>query len=261
MMVASIANRYCRKMKTMTSGIYAIRNIVNDKQYIGSATNLSKRWGEHRHYLKRGRHHSSALQNAWSKYGADAFQFRVLLYCTRQHLLEFEQRCIDGLPSEYNICIVAGSNSRRGLTNSAEHRAKITAAKLGKKRSPEARANMAAAQRGKKRSPEAVAKMIAGLRGRKQPPEAVARTAAANRGRKRSPEAIAKTAAANRGRKLSPEHVAKVAAALRGRKRSPDVGAKVSAAKRGMRFSAEHRAKLSAAAKQRGLKRRADTTR
>jgi group I intron endonuclease len=85
----------------MTFGIYSIRNTVNGKQYIGSAVNMAHRWKLHVCKLLGARHHSSLLQNAWNKYGADAFEIRVLLQCVRANLLFYEQICIDGLASEY----------------------------------------------------------------------------------------------------------------------------------------------------------------
>ena len=40
-------------MKMYTnSGIYQIRNIINNKIYIGSSANIKKRWSEHKRDLK-----------------------------------------------------------------------------------------------------------------------------------------------------------------------------------------------------------------
>lgn len=60
------------------SGIYAITHIASGKQYIGSAVNIRRRWNQHRRDLNKGSHHSSHLQRAWDKYGAEAFAFTVL---------------------------------------------------------------------------------------------------------------------------------------------------------------------------------------
>lgn len=58
--------------------VYQILNIVNNKCYVGSSTNYSKRKSRHIAGLKSGRHHSIKLQRAWDKYGGDNFRFIVL---------------------------------------------------------------------------------------------------------------------------------------------------------------------------------------
>src|SRR6266700_6394202 len=61
-----------------TPGIYRITCIVTKKIYIGSAINLRARWQNHCAYLRQNKHHNPKLQNAWNKYGPDAFVFEVL---------------------------------------------------------------------------------------------------------------------------------------------------------------------------------------
>ena len=62
----------------LKSGIYSITNIANGKIYVGSSLFLSKRIMQHKSDLKQKRHKNSRLQNAWNKYGADAFAFNVI---------------------------------------------------------------------------------------------------------------------------------------------------------------------------------------
>ncbi len=62
------------------SGIYRIRNLINNKSYIGSAVNFKRRWNYHKQDLIACRHHSKYLQNAWNKYGEAAFEFKVMEY-------------------------------------------------------------------------------------------------------------------------------------------------------------------------------------
>ena len=76
---------------------------------------------------------------------------------------------------------------RLGMTNSLEHRQKISEAHRGKKRSPEHRANIAAAMRRRVVKPESIAKTAAARRGMKHTPEARAKMSAALRGRKNGP--------------------------------------------------------------------------
>jgi len=63
---------------TEKPGIYAIRHIESEKVYVGSASNISKRWHRHRKDLRLGRHPNKHLQAAWTMYGEDAFVFEVL---------------------------------------------------------------------------------------------------------------------------------------------------------------------------------------
>lgn len=62
----------------MARGIYKIINVVNNKFYIGSAVNLSRRRARHFSELRNNRHKNGILQNAWLKYGEQAFVFVVV---------------------------------------------------------------------------------------------------------------------------------------------------------------------------------------
>ena len=96
----------------MNSGIYSITNIINGHRYIGSAVDIRHRWVCHRSDLGKGDHHSLYLQRAWTKYGEDAFVFKVLFYCDpiKEIMVDtFEQMAIDQ-KSEYNMAKVAGSS-------------------------------------------------------------------------------------------------------------------------------------------------------
>lgn len=62
-----------------TFGIYRIINTVNGKSYIGkTGMNFGDRWDCHRAQLNGGYHDNPHLQNAWNKYGQDAFEFEVI---------------------------------------------------------------------------------------------------------------------------------------------------------------------------------------
>jgi len=99
----------------MKTGIYHIRNLVNRKRYIGSAsTDLVNRWQHHRKALRGGYHANIHLQRAWIKYGEDSFVFEVLLYCDPGNCLMYEQIALDHHQPEYNIAKVAG-NPRLGV--------------------------------------------------------------------------------------------------------------------------------------------------
>ena len=59
------------------SGIYSITHIETKKIYIGSSVDIKRRWNSHRSSLNRGKHTNPHLQNAWKKYGKDAFIFAI----------------------------------------------------------------------------------------------------------------------------------------------------------------------------------------
>ena len=50
----------------MKQGIYKITNINNGRSYIGRATNIEKRWQEHKEALVAGTHHSYKLQECYN---------------------------------------------------------------------------------------------------------------------------------------------------------------------------------------------------
>ena len=96
----------------MSSGVYIIRNAVNNKVYVGSTKNFEKRFSSHRWLLGKNKHHSQKLQRAWIKYGEGSFVFEKVISCGIENLLAYEQivigfysSCSDG----YNILPKAGS--------------------------------------------------------------------------------------------------------------------------------------------------------
>lgn len=64
--------------KTNHPGIYRIRNIINDKVYIGQSISIRDRWNSHKGALRKNDHRNHYLQNAWNKYGEDNFAFEVI---------------------------------------------------------------------------------------------------------------------------------------------------------------------------------------
>jgi group I intron endonuclease len=108
----------------MISGIYIIRNIINNNCYIGSAVNLNRRFLAHKTRLKNNTHHSIILQAAYNKHGADVFIYEILLYCEPEKLIFYEQRAINYYKPKYNVCQIAGSNL--GYKHSTEAKIKMS---------------------------------------------------------------------------------------------------------------------------------------
>lgn len=94
-------------------GIYRITNKENGKVYIGSSVDIHLRWLQHKSQLKKNKHHSRHLQNAWNKYGEDNFRFDIVeLIDDIDLLLSAEQKWINKTKSYdyhygYNMSIDA----------------------------------------------------------------------------------------------------------------------------------------------------------
>lgn len=115
--------------------IYAIKNLVNGKIYVGSTINFDHRKKSHLSLLKRGKHHSRKLQMAWNKYGEDSFVFLILKEVDNISSLHVEeQSVIDALDASgkdgYNIAKCAGA-PMTGRKHTEEAKAKIGKAFAG----------------------------------------------------------------------------------------------------------------------------------
>ena len=195
-------------------GIYAIRNKVNGKQYVGSAVNIARRFTDHVKLLNRKDHHSVALQRAWLRYGGDAFELVILeIVRDADMLIRREQHwivhgCGFG-EAGYNMSPTAGSPLGVKHTDEARMNMSLSARKRGS--SPAAIEAMRQANLGKKRSPETGDKIRQSKIGKKRPPgcmEKMVETRSAA-GWKLSPEHAQKLREANTGRTNSPESIAK----------------------------------------------------
>lgn len=102
----------------MKSGIYEIKNKINNKIYIGSSININYRIKRHFKDLEKGTHHSRFLQRSYDKYGSEAFSFRTVELAPKEKLLSVEQSYLDKLKPSYNNSKVAGN------TSGAKHSAK-----------------------------------------------------------------------------------------------------------------------------------------
>lgn len=78
-------------------GVYKITCLANNKIYIGSSSNILKRWSNHRYELRHDTHSNRYLQNAWNKYGEDSFKFEVVELCNPSYRFELEQKYLDKL--------------------------------------------------------------------------------------------------------------------------------------------------------------------
>ena len=59
-------------------GIFQIRNLVNERVFVGSGLDLPGIMNRHRFQLTRGIHQNPKLQADWNQLGADNFAFEIL---------------------------------------------------------------------------------------------------------------------------------------------------------------------------------------
>jgi len=133
------------------TGLYLIINKISGGIYIGSSVHIHRRWKGHRNHLKNNTHENNKLQNSWNKYGADAFELCILSQCSKEELIPKEQCYIDFLgmqnlynlePTSKNKLYTTGttkekiSRAHKGKVLTEEHKAKLSAAKIGKPRAP-----------------------------------------------------------------------------------------------------------------------------
>jgi group I intron endonuclease len=106
-------------------GVYRIRNILNNKSYIGSSLKIQRRLKIHRDDLNKQISHSDKLQRAWNKYKEKNFEFSILVYCDKKNLLDVEESYIrkyDSVKNGYNACY--RGRSALGVKRSKEFKEK-----------------------------------------------------------------------------------------------------------------------------------------
>ena len=105
-------------------GIYLIRNLKNNKFYVGSSLDIRRRFKEYfnvNHLLRRGK---LPICAALSKYGYSMFSVEIIEYCDISILLEREQFYLDLLKPQYNILKIAGSLT--GFLHTEETKKKLS---------------------------------------------------------------------------------------------------------------------------------------
>lgn len=145
--------------------VYTITNTVNGRVYVGKSVMPATRWTQHKVDSRNG---SAPLYRAMRKYGIGAFEFVVVEECSSEpESYDAEKRWISRLNSTTDGW---GYNQTAGGTGtfqaSSATRAKMSAAKKGKKQNPESVALRAASNTGKKRTEEQKQRLVESLRKR-----------------------------------------------------------------------------------------------
>lgn len=123
-------------------GIYYIKNLINNKYYVGQSQDIYYRWNREKTFLNGDKLAWNAhLQNAWKKYGADNFEFKIIEECSLDSLNNREVFWIEKLDSfnnGYNKTL-GGDGFRgcvawnKGIKLSEPYRKKLSEAHKNKK--------------------------------------------------------------------------------------------------------------------------------
>jgi len=151
-------------------GIYCIRNIINNKVYIGQSVDIKRRWRGHRYDLNSNKHPNVHLQYAWNKYGKESFEFKVIHECSEDELDELEKYYIklyNATDDKFGYCQKDGGQSNNHL--SEESKEKIRKAKIGTKLRPDLVENLRKINTGRPLTEEHKRKIGDANRGRKNP--------------------------------------------------------------------------------------------
>lgn len=140
----------------MSCGIYIIINNITNTCYIGQAYDIGKRIKRHIQHLNNNYHHCAYLQNAWNKYGSQAFVFFQLEEIKEySQLTSAEQFWMDYFKYIgailYNV--LPAKRTHLGIKRSQETKDKISFANKGKKRTIAVKSAISSRQLGKSRGP------------------------------------------------------------------------------------------------------------
>lgn len=99
------------------SGIYCIRNLINQKVYIGKSINIYKRIHDHLDKLKKkSKDENPYLTNSWYKYRNDNFEYFVVEKCEGEVLIAsrelFWMKHFDSLNREKGYNLRSDSDSK-----------------------------------------------------------------------------------------------------------------------------------------------------
>lgn len=193
--------------------IYKITNLINNKVYIGQASDVSKRWSDHRRAYKLNKP-TQIIHHAFIKYGLDNFQFEIISCCKNQ---EDANDTETTLVSQYDSYISKnGYNATNGGANAPKteewrqkmrerHASRTEEEKLAWKNKLSEATHKQIEERGHpaqgtKRNEEQIERLVVALK---------------NRNIEYTPELRKKMSDAHKGKPLSADHKEKLLKAVR----------------------------------------------
>ena len=82
-----------KKTEEPICGIYAIKNIIDNKYYVGSSTNVKHRIQTHKRELLKGSHDVRPMQMDFNKHGQENFEFIILDKEIPEEMLTAYEKC------------------------------------------------------------------------------------------------------------------------------------------------------------------------
>lgn len=83
--------KYEYKQTLRPMGVYEIRNLVNEKVFLGSSMNLDGIINRHKFELKMRSHTNKDLQKDWNEFGEENFTFEILEEIEQREGLDLEK--------------------------------------------------------------------------------------------------------------------------------------------------------------------------
>ncbi|SHH36527.1 GIY-YIG nuclease family protein [Clostridium grantii] len=77
-------------MKMGISGVYAIEDVKTGNLYVGSSSDISKRWSHYRSFFKNNEHRYKELQEAFNEGGKARVKYTILEECSIEELEDRE---------------------------------------------------------------------------------------------------------------------------------------------------------------------------
>jgi group I intron endonuclease len=203
-------------------GVYFIKNIINDKIYVGSSIDIEERWKVHKRNLNRNNHCNKKLQRAWNKYGDENFKFIIVEESLIENLRLREKYWIDILNSIVKGYNISSETTHPQIPYTTERRIKMSnAAKIRKETgeyfTKEVRKKISDGLTGRKRSQESIDKWKKTMNGRSLSEEHKKNLSESLKGREITIETRKKLSDINKGKVLSQEQKNKISQSLTGR--------------------------------------------
>jgi group I intron endonuclease len=167
----------------MSTGIYAICNVLNGKYYIGSASTIGRypsecgfryRFSYHRDDLKGNKHHCRHLQNSYNYYVGEleldpnsVYEVWILEYVNTDLCIPVEDGYLSFLSPSYNSAKSASKPPMQGRNHTVETRQLMSEIKKGKSfHTEESRRKISEANKGKEIKTETRLKISQGNKGK-----------------------------------------------------------------------------------------------